>query len=55
MNDYDEYFIEIYFSNKEDNHSYKIRFLLSKQKNKKDDKYYIETCCGYSPVIRPNK
>ena len=53
--DHDEYFLDIYFINKADNHSYKIRILLGKEEEKRDDKYYIETCCGYGPIIRPNK
>ena len=52
---WDEYFIDIYFNDKEDNHSYRITFLLNKEKENKDNKYYMETCCGYAPIIRPNK
>jgi hypothetical protein len=52
-NQWDEYFINIYFKNKEDNHSYFLYFLLFKVEEKNDGKYYLST--SYSPNIRPNK
>jgi len=45
----DEYFIQIYFKDKEDNHIYWIRFLLINPEN--NSKYYLSAGSGYLPSI----
>ncbi|MFM7681188.1 MAG: hypothetical protein ACKO7P_00360 [Bacteroidota bacterium] len=37
----DEYILDIYFNNKEDNHRYSMNFTLKKVEEKNDGKYYI--------------
>jgi hypothetical protein len=51
----DEYFIKIYFKDKQTNENYKCRFLLMKalREKNKDEKYYFST--SYDPVIRKAK